>query len=373
MVSATSSLDLKPAGNPAGAGRVEFLDAAQAADRKKWLDLWTSWPQRDVMAHPEYARLFARPHDRVFAATLRTAAGGILYPVVVRPLAAEPWAPKDAASCDLTTPYGYGGPFAWSVTPADAKAFWTAFDEWAASLNVATSFARLSLFSGQLLPFNGQTVVSGPNVVRRVDLPTEQLWSDYRSDARRNIDIARRHGVQVEFESEGRRLDEFLAIYTSTMDRRGATRGYYFPKSFFETILGNLAGHVTFAHAVMRGRVVSSEIILLSGGHAYSYLGGTLAEAFPMSPTYLVKHESFLWCRDRGIRAMVLGGGYKPNDGILRFKQQFGRSAEVPFMLGQRSYDAEESRRLVERRRQWERDQGREWTPAAHFFPEYRS
>lgn len=371
MITAASSVGRPTA--PGASTGVEFLDAAQASDRKKWLDLWTSCPHRDVMAHPEYVRLFARPQDRAVAAALRTDTGGILYPVVVRPISAEPWATKDATGCDLTTAYGYGGPFAWSVTPADAKTFWTAFDGWASAQEACTSFARLSLFPGQLLPFNGQTVVSGPNVVRRVDLPTEALWNDYKSDARRNIDQAREHGIEIEFDDTGNRLDEFLAIYTSTMDRRGASQGYYFPRSFFESFLQNLAGHFTFVHAKVRGKVVSSEILLLSSDHAYSYLGGTLAEAFHLSPTYLVKHESFLWCRDHGLKAVVLGGGYQPNDGILRFKQRFGRSSEVPFMLGQKTYDVDESRRLVERRRQWEREQGREWAPAPHYFPEYRS
>jgi hypothetical protein len=352
---------------------VEFLDAAQAQDRKKWADLWAAWPQREIMAHPEYVRLFARPEDRVVAAALKTAAGGILYPVIVRPIAAQPWAPPGAAGCDLTTAYGYGGPFAWSVTPEDARAFWQQFDSWAAARGVVTSFARLSLFSGQLLPFHGETVPGGPNVVRRVDMPDAALWNDYRSDARRNVDIAREHGVSIEFESTGARMDEFLDVYTSTMDRRGASRGYYFPRAFFESLLQNLSGHLAFCHAVAKGRVVSSEIILLAADHAYSYLGGTRAEAFPMSPNYLLKHVSFTWLRDQGRRAMVLGGGYQPNDGILKFKQRFGRACEVPFLLGRKTYDPDEARRLVDCRRRWERGQGREWTPAPGYFPEYRA
>ncbi|HVE38701.1 MAG TPA: GNAT family N-acetyltransferase [Planctomycetota bacterium] len=373
MVSASASLECRPSAEAAALSPVEFLDAAQAEDRKKWLDLWSSWPQREVMAHPEYVRLFARPGDRVIGAALRTASGGILYPVIVRPIASEPWAPSGARGCDLTTAYGYGGPFAWSVTPDDARGFWQRFDAWAATQGVATSFARLSLFSGQLLPFNGETASGGPNVVRRVETTDDALWNDYRCDARRNVDIARERGVTIEFDAAGRRLDEFLDIYTSTMDRRGATRGYYFPRSFFEAFIEKLSGHFTFVHAVLKDRVVSSEILLLAAEHAYSYLGGTRAEAFSVGPNYLIKHESFRWCRDQGKKAVVLGGGYQPNDGILKFKQRFGRASEVPFLLGRKTYDADEARRLVECRQSWERQQGRDWSPAPEFFPPYRS
>jgi hypothetical protein len=98
-----------------------------------------------------------------------------------------------------------------------------------------------------------------------------------------------------------------MKIYTSTMDRRGASKGYYFPSSFFESFIRNLAGHFTFAHAIVKDRVVSSEIILLAAEHAYSYLGGTLVEAFSLGPNYLLKHESFLWCRERAARPWCSG------------------------------------------------------------------
>jgi hypothetical protein len=352
---------------------VEFLDASSAGDRSRWLKLWSGWPQRDIMAHPDYVSRFARPQDRVVAAALQTAAGGILYPSIVRPIASEPWAPGGVRSCDLTTPYGYGGPFAWAVTAADMKSFWAQYESWAAEQGVASSFARLSLFPGRLLPFNGQTVVHGPNIIRCVDVSPDELWRDYRSGARRNIEIARRAGVEVEFESEGKRLGEFLEVYSSTMDRCGAAPGYYFPKSFFEALLRDLGDHLSFAHAIVGGRIVASEIVLLSADHAVSYLGGTLAAGLPIGAASLMKHEIFLWCRARGKKAVVLGGGYRPDDGILRFKRQFGRAIEVPYLLGLKTYDVDESRRLVDARRQWERGQGRDWKPAPAYFPEYRS
>lgn len=373
MVIAATSVGHRVASVEERGATVEFLDASEPQERKRWIETWSAWPRRDIMAHPDYVRLFARPGDRAVAAVLRTAAGGILYPVLVRPLAGEPWAEPGARGCDLTTAYGYGGPFQWGAAASEAREFWTQFDAWAAAQGAATSFARLSLFSDELLPFNGDVVPNGPNVVVRVDVSKDALWSDYRSEARRSVGIARERNVAIQFDPTGERLDEFLAVYTSTMDRRGASSGYYFPRSFFEAFIQNLAGHFTFVHAVAGGRVISSEILLLSAEHAYSYLGGTLAEGFALAPNYLIKHESFLWCQEHGRKAVVLGGGYQPNDGILRYKQRFTRAADRAFMLGRRIFDPEASGRLVERRREWERGQGREWSPAADFFPAYRA
>ena len=60
------------------ASHIEFLDPARARDRAAWLELWNRWPDREVMAHPDYVRLFARPVDRVVAAAFRSDDGGIL-------------------------------------------------------------------------------------------------------------------------------------------------------------------------------------------------------------------------------------------------------------------------------------------------------
>src|SRR5438874_822013 len=86
--------------------QVRFLDASVEADRSAWLEHWQRWPEREVMAHPGYVRLYARPHDRVMAAVARTARGGILYPFIARPLTQEPWCPPGLNAVDLTSAYG---------------------------------------------------------------------------------------------------------------------------------------------------------------------------------------------------------------------------------------------------------------------------
>jgi hypothetical protein len=354
-------------------GGIEFLDASRPADYERWVDLWWSWPSRDVMAHPDYVRLFARTADRVFAASFRTAGGGILYPFLLRPLAAEPWAPPGAGGYDLTTPYGYGGPFAWDLRTGEAERFWTAFDAWAEGLGVATSFARLSLFSEHLLPWNGDLFPGGPNVVRRVRLSDGELWDDYRQEARKYITRARECGVRIVFDPAGKNLSDFMTVYNATMDRRNASSHYYFPRSFFESFLQSLAGHFTFVHAVVNRQILSSEILLFSQDHAYSFLGGTMPEAFSVGANYLLKNESFKYCRGLGIGSVVLGGGYQPNDGILRYKRHFATSGERPFLLARKTYDPDASERLLEARRRWELARGREWAPAAGFFPAYRA
>ena len=353
--------------------KVEFLDAADPSDQAAWLDLWRSWPDREVSAHPAYVRIFSHPGDRVVCAAAKTAEGGILYPVIIRSLASEPWAGGEPLGCDLTNAYGYGGPYAWKASDAESRRFWDRFGAWARSLGAVTAFSRLSLFPDQMLAYSGEVVDRGANVVRNLAPTPDEIWRDYEGKVRKNVQRARREGLRVEFDTEGARLADFLAVYQSTMDRRNALDQYYFPRSLFESLFKELPGQVMFAHVMSGEKVVSSELLLLSTENAYFFLGGTLAEAFAMRPNDLLKHESFLRCRDLGIRNFVLGGGYGSDDGLLRYKRSFAPTGDVPFRVGTMTFDPAASARLVERRREWERSQGKEWAAAAGFFPAYRS
>ena len=46
-----------PVLSPTRTSRVEILDPGDPLDRAAWLELWNSWPDREIMAHPDYVRL----------------------------------------------------------------------------------------------------------------------------------------------------------------------------------------------------------------------------------------------------------------------------------------------------------------------------
>jgi hypothetical protein len=352
---------------------IRFLDNAAPAERAEWLACWQAWPGREVFAHPAYVRLFARPRDRAMCAALSTADGGVLFPFLLRPVAAEPWAEDHETAWDLITPYGYGGAFAWNCNADQSKAFWDQFRAWAEANRVVSCFARLSLFARQQLPFAGEVAVDRPNVVRGLDLTPDELWRDFEHKVRKNVNCARRSALSAEIDPTGRRIEDFLAIYYATMQRRGATNGYYFPREFFENLVDELPGQFVFCHVLCGGKVVSTELVLVSAENVYSFLGGTLAAAFAQRPNDLLKHELILWGRQAGKRAFVLGGGYEGEDGIYRYKKSFAPNGSRPFCVGRQIHDAAGYHHLVERRRQWEASRGNAWTPKPGYFPEYRA
>ena len=246
-----------------------------------------------------------------------------MFPFIVRPLNAEPWAEQDESACDLITPYGYGGAFAWNTGKEQAEDFWNQFRIWAAAHGIVTSFARLSLFSEQQLPFDGEVSVDRQNVVCDLTIPPEEIWRNYKHKVRKNVACAKSMGLSVEVDESGQRFEDFFGIYYSTMERRNADYGYFFPREFFTQLMRDLSGQYVFFHVLDAGRVVSTELVLISADNMYSFLGGTLADSFDKRPNELLKHEGMLWGRQADKQTFVLGGGYAENDGIFRYKKAF--------------------------------------------------
>ena len=232
---------------PPAEAPVEFsvLDASVPQERATWVQLWESWPEREVMAHPEFVQLFARDGQQVLAAAARGRQGGALYPFIRRPLQEEPWCPSGVTGCDLTTAYGYGGPFSWGLSAEETRSFWPQFDRWAREKEVVSSFARLSVFPEDLLPFDGDVTVNCPNIVRTLELSDEELWNDYLPKVRQNVRRALSRGCGLEVDPDGARLEEFHRIYTATMTRRNASSYYFFTREFFDGILRKQIGRAS--------------------------------------------------------------------------------------------------------------------------------
>lgn len=293
--------------------------------------------------------------------------GRIMYPFILRTLDGHSYK-------DITTPYGYGGPMYWGISEVvvDSRDFWASFDAWAHANKVVSEFVRFGLDSKRRLPYPGDVIMRTVNVVRSLDIAPEALWMDFAHKVRKNVKAALRHGVTVQVDQSGEGLEEFLRIYRETMSRRSAAGAYYFPDQFFHTIHQDLPGMFAYFHAFYEGKVVSTELLLLSDDTAYSFLGGTQDDAFGYRPNDLLKYEIMRWLARRGIENYVLGGGATPGDGIEKYKRGFAPHGVVDFVTGQRVLLPDAYGSLVEEQRaQFSRD-GIVWPAQSPYFPAYR-
>jgi hypothetical protein len=349
-----------------------LVDVRVTADRLAWEQAWQRWPGREVAGHPEYARLFARPCDRVVCALGEGSGASVLFPLILRPLAAEPWARDRDSRWDAVTPYGYGGPFAWG-TPTDGHAeYWRAYEEWCRDSQVVATFARLSLFPSQLARLPVRPEERAPNIVVPLDGGEETLRRGYETKVRRWVRVAEEAGLDVEVDPEGARLDEFIRIYTRTMERHRADPWYFFPRPFFDALVERLRGQFVFFHTVADGAVVSSDLVLVSAENVYYFLGGTLEDAFPLGPNYLLKDRIARWAIAHGKKRYVLGGGHEPRDSLFRYKRAYARHGEVPFRVASWVHDEPAYHELARAHASFAVNAAAAWAPRPGFFPAYR-
>lgn len=355
-------------------------DGDNAADRQRWIDLWSGSGERHPFAHPDVCRLLKPADGHLMAVSLSCSGGHVLYPFFLRAIDNDLARSAGFATCneaplyDLVSPYGYGGPMHWDIDDVAAATvkFEELFATWAGKNRVVSEFARLSLFTDSLLPFSGSIRKRQTNLVRDLEVSYDELAQEVAPKVRSNVRRAQREGVTITVDTDGRHVDDFVRIYTETMERRDSADWYRFKQPFFEGLHTALPGQFAYVYAQLDGRLISSDLLLFGHSTGYYFLGGTEAEAFPARPNDLVKMESMKWLRTRGCSKYVLGGGYVAGDGLERYKRGFAPKGQVDFFTGERIFSDAHYERLSAAHRSRLSAVGWDVDESEGFFPAYR-
>jgi hypothetical protein len=338
-------------------------------DRDEWISIWQKWKGKEVFAHPDYLDLYTDDKSEACCAILQTDGAAVIYPFIKRDLSHEPYCKEKLF--DITTAYGYGGVYAFGKWNGEMIEFFCKeFASWAKKSNIVCEFIRFALDSPtREFYYMGECVLNNQNVVVDLALSAEEMWSNFKHKVRKNVNRAKSHNLRLEFDEKGYRLDDFLDIYYGTMNRRGASQVYYFPREYFEAIIQKLKGQFLFCHAFYGDKMISTELVLVSDNNIYSFLGGTYDEFFEMRPNDLLKFEIINWGRNNGKKRFVLGGGYAPMDGIFQYKQAFAPEGVVSFFIGKKVFNPQKYNELTDCKKSLKNS----WIPNETYFPLYRS
>ena len=113
------------------------------------------------------------------------------------------------------------------------------FEEYCNANNIVSNTTRLAFFNTEsqlkvwpfFSPFN--------NVIRSLDLSSEDLFSDFNYNFRKNLRSSLNKELRLIIDTEGFSISDFIEIYLNTMKRNNASSYYYFKKSFFENLIKN--------------------------------------------------------------------------------------------------------------------------------------
>lgn len=244
---------------------------------------------------------------------------------------------------DLITPYGYGG-------------FWGNISDWD-KLNkhymtycmekcYICEFVRFELFTDYYKYYGGDVETRTHNVVRSLEMPLDEMWMDFKQKVRKNVKKANTYNLEILIENNEEHLEDFLRIYSSTMDRTDAEAEFYFSKQFYEE-MGTMKDNIMYFYVLYGGKIISAELILYGAENCYSYLGGTDREYFDVRPNDFLKYEIIKWAKKKGLKKFVLGGGYGKDDGIFQYKLCLAPHGGQDFYIGRKIFNKELYDKLV--------------------------
>ncbi len=278
---------------------------------------------------------------------------------------------------DVVSPYGYPGIL---LNPAAASS--KEFLELALSQlisafrdkQVCSAFFRLhpilnqglnEMYSADICQITGETVAVDLN------LSEEEIWSQTRSDHRKDINRLKRSGLVAKMVPFEPYINEFIGMYQETMRKAGAAQLYYFDYDFFSSLL-TLGDHLHLGIIESEGQMACGCLITECDGIVQTYLGGTKQQFLKQSPDKLLFDYVRLWAKERGNKVFHLGGGVgSSKDGVYNFKAGFSKQ-RYNFMTMRLITDEEKYRHLVELRAKALNSQAAELLQSK-FFPAYRT
>ncbi|OGN79794.1 MAG: hypothetical protein A2X26_13290 [Chloroflexi bacterium GWC2_49_37] len=279
----------------------------------------------------------------------------------------------------VLSPYGYSGPL-YEGPPGMcsevSEGFFRLYTAELLKRGCVSEFIREDIFRERLaVRSTGQLLEQQQNVVVRLDRDPDAVWRGYKHKVRKNVNRANESSLRVVFDKKGEFIDGFIEVYYETMKRTAAAQSFFIPKEQFQSLNNTLgaAGGLIYAHVFDGDKIVSTELLLLSRDAIYSFLGGTLSDAFEKRPNDLLKHEVILWGGKNGYKWYVLGGGVTPGDGIFKYKETFDPGSVLPFYVRKVIHNPETYSKLVQKRIDFGKESGKEWAPSPNFFPEYLS
>jgi hypothetical protein len=326
----------------------------------------------DVYFESAYSLLWQANGDgRAMGAIWEDDGGRVLYPFLRRDLSALPEFGAEASGLfDIASAYGYGGPLVDSpdAAPGLLARFRRAFETWCLDSFVVSEFIRFHplLETQRGLELHLDTLPLGETVWCRVDEEAGDLTAGMDSSHRRNLRKAQREGLVAEVETGDRAYDEFRKLYNATMARRDATEMYFFDEAYFRSFRELLGDRQALIGVRSEGTMIAGGLLMRSDRFAHYHLGGSSGAHLHLRPNNLFFFEAMQWARRRGASALHLGGGYRPDDELLRFKRGLG-SGRGTFAIGRKVHRQDTYERLAALHRE------RTGPISASFFPAYRA
>jgi hypothetical protein len=354
------------------------IDVIPLADALRWHEVLSQTDGFDVYHLPEYHTVAQEtPGNQGVLFVYRESHQMLAWPFVLRPIGLLPG--LEAFGCeihDATSVYGYPGPVCTRSARGDLGFFQrsaSALNATARDLNWVSCFSRLNpiLENSALVGGLGEIIEMGETVSIILSLGTAEYLSGLRKSHRHEIKHARQLGLRTYYDVDWSAFEDFIRLYTLTMDKVQASRQYYFDREYFIRLRQALVGRVHLFVAEKDGAICSAALFILTNEIMQYHLSGSDPAYAAYSPSKVVIDEARLWGTSSGARYLHLGGGVgSRQDTLFQFKAGFS-STRHKFAVWKCVVFPGLYTELVQARIRWATELGLDVSHS--YFPQYRA
>jgi hypothetical protein len=328
-----------------------------------WDEIVAGIGESDVYFHRTLCGAFAK-YEGCVARMFRFRRGEsvIIYPFFLRRIASLPFLHSPEYwndYFDIVSPYGYGGPLA-NVVENDEQErgrvwseFLDAFHAYCLDHKVVSEFARLHPFLKNHRHLNMSNGLERRGIVVTLDLSQsdEELWQGFTKENQKKIRRAQANGLRMEEANTPADVQLFAQLYYRNMQRVQARDWYLFPEAWLSELHARFSEYLTLFFVYEGDRVVAGASVFHMNGQVNNFLSAREEDCGHFAPNNLLFYEIIRWVKRRGYRWYNMGGGYRINDGVMRFKLNFSQHTE-DFHTYQKVHLAEAYEELVQEWRQ---------------------
>lgn len=299
----------------------------------------------DIYFEPDYAELYETEENRAVEYRFECEYGFITNLFLKRQIDIK--LPDEVQYFDIVTPYGYGGPVIHWTNDKEKliQAYMDDFGRYTEKEHIIAEFVRFHPILGNGVDFkevyksifDRKTV--GTNLTYD-DVVAKEFSKHKRKDIRKAL---KNPEIRYEVTENPSTLQDFLKIYYSTMDRDKADDYYYFKPDYFQTMLEKFREHITAGRVFLGDQLIAMGVYFRYGKYLHAHLSGTLSEYLDYSPANILKYALAVYGHENGYEVIHYGGGSSrsPENGLYRFKKEFGKNTEFDFYIAKKVWNEE--------------------------------
>lgn len=255
-----------------------------------------------------------------------------IYPYIKLPI------PGYSQSFDITSPYGYAGPFCTSTELfCEAEKLFT---DYIFQQGCITEFVRYHYIYNDNVFFkhNIQNSHNRDIVVADLSKGWDNLWNEQYSATNRNlIRRLKRDGYKVNFSKHEECVSAFIDLYEITMKNAAADDFFLFKRDFFFDLFNKLESKIGLISVVKDEHIYASSLFFNSGKILTYYLSARDINCSKIAASNLMLSEIAKFGLDNGLSIFNLGGGMTHNseNTLFKFKKNFSTNIKK-FYIGKR-------------------------------------